>query len=865
MMIQNSFRAFALTGVAGLALLYATPALAQGGRHTFNVPAGTLANAVAAFSAQSGINVEVAAPDAATARVNGITGSYADQEAFSRMLAGTGLSWHYSGATIVVDGMVAQAPAGEHVLSAVQVEGAESGMASLDGFGAGAGANGSSDVAATEGTRSLTTNGTSVATKTPTAIKNTPQTIAVITSEQIKQQNLTDVYSALQSTPGITLTNINGNGGLQNNVILSRGFTVDTFVVDGGAPFNYQIRGGQTVPDLSEYDRIEVLKGSDGLFGGASNPGGVVNLVRKRPLDHRQLTLDGRLGSWADGRAEIDVTGPIVEDLRARFVAAYQRKEFFYDFAKQNLFHLYGVLERDLGDSTIIRMGGSFHKEDSNGDNAFGLPRYYNGDDIGAPISRNYSFGWTYTHNRNDEEFVQIEHKFSEGWNFSGNVTRTAQNTKALQAYFQGPVRLNGTGFSYGGPRYSDMHMKQVTADGHLNGAFQLLGQTQKFLIGADYQDSKFFYYGPGRLSSLPFSALNPDFARYGANPGIPNPAAGTYDGQILTQNAFNHQWGLYANLMLEPIKGLHINGGLRYSNYYNSNYSYSPIYFTFLPGIPLSAPPVDTENKFTNVLTPTASIVYEISKTFSVYFSYSEIYKQNGALLTNDGTLLPPLSGVTMEGGIKAAFADGKLNASLTGFSVKEDNIAVFVGSGTTTTQGFCCYASNAGQTNTGIELQVSGEVAKGWQVNAGYTYIHQDYNAEYRELFTSGLPFSNSQQPEHQIKLWSAYTPVWEQRFTLLAGLRMDSDRYTAGSACLANTVAITCPVPLTPFQFTQSLYAIADIGLQFRPDERWTLGVNVTNITDKRYFATAGSIQNNNFYGEPRKVLFSLRGVY
>lgn len=864
MTTSHRFRTMALAGAAGLALVFAStvPALAAPAQHRFSIPAGPLSQAAAAFTAQSGVPVTIDVPGAAAMRVGGVSGSYADQEAFDRMLAGSGLSWHVAGGAIVVDGSVTPALAGDHVLGAVRVEGVEGEASPMDGFGTDAGVNGSSDPTATEGSHSLAAAGASVATKTPMTIKETPQTVSVITSQQIQQQNLTDIYSALEATPGVTLADSTGNGGLQNHNIISRGYDVSTFVVDGGAPINYQIRGGQTMPDLSEYDHIEVLKGSDALFGGAGDPGGVVNLQRKRPLDHDQVVFSGHYGSWRDGRVELDATGPIAFDgaLKGRLDVAYQDKDYFYALAHQDTLHLYGVLEGDIGDKTEIRVGGSYQSQDSHGDDAFGLPRTYDGGDLHLPRSTNFSEPWAFTRNRNDEEFIELDHEFTDRWRFSSSATRIAQDTTALEPYFQGPVASDGGGLTYVGPDYSRLTNVQYAVDAHLNGAFDMLGHTQKILVGADYQNATFSDTVLNQSVYGSVNVFNPDLAQFAAWPGVPDPANSPDGGQSVILRAPNHQYGVYANLMLEPIRGLHINGGLRYSNYYSS--AYSALYF-YIFGMRLGQP-TTTIQTIDNVVTPAASIVYDISKTVSAYFSYADIFQQAGVHVTAGGGLLPPERGVTYEGGLKAVSPDGKLNATFAVFSAQLQNIPLQVATGISP-NGACCYLPNAAQTNSGFELQLSGQLARGWQVNAGYTYLQTSYNSVYQAALKGDIPFYSSQQPRHQLKIWSAYTPPSLARFTFLTGLRLDSARFTTGSAC--STVVLTgyCTGSYITYNFTQPLYAVVDLGVEYHVDKHWTASLNVTNVTDTRYYATAGSNMYLNFYGEPRKVLFSLRAQY
>ena len=113
---------------------------------------------------------------------------------------------------------------------------------------------------------------------------------------------------------------------------------------------------------MGEIDHIEVLRGSDALFGANGNPGATVNLVRKRPLDTFEIDTHSVLGSWHNYRQEIDVTGPLGFDgaLRGRFDAAYSDRDYFYQGARSDHRSLFGVLEYDLTSQTLLTLGGSY-------------------------------------------------------------------------------------------------------------------------------------------------------------------------------------------------------------------------------------------------------------------------------------------------------------------------------------------------------------------------------------------------------------------------------------------------------------------------------------------------------------------------
>jgi outer membrane receptor for ferric coprogen and ferric-rhodotorulic acid len=165
------------------------------------------------------------------------------------------------------------------------------------------------------------------------------------------------------------------------------------------------------------------------------------------------------------------------------------------------------------------------------------------------------------------------------------------------------------------------------------------------------------------------------------------------------------------------------------------------------------------------------------------------------------------------------------------------------------------------------GVELEASGEVLPGWQIQAGYSYNENYYGKEYGTYYGSYGDYQ-SQQPRHQFKAWNSYVlPDRWSRLTVGGGLRLESARFTEGSVCsVAVTATGSCPSEIfVPFNFTQSFYGVVDLRVAYKLDDHWQAALNVTNIGDTRYYATAGSSTGGNFYGEPRAFAFNIRGTF
>ena len=220
--------------------------------------------------------------DVASVRSPALRGTYSLSQALSQLLGGSGYTWKMLDEQALV---LEKAPAAGSAmeLGTTNVTAAQVSDAS-------------------EGTGSYTVGSAQIGGKTQQTLKEIPQSVSVITKQRMNDQRLTSLNQVLDQTPGITLT----GGNDVDTTIRSRGFALTNIQTDGGASSLRQ-QSYDTLPDMTAYDRVEVLRGSDGLYGGSGEPAGTINLVRKRALDHNQLTLQTSAGSWDNYRQEVEI------------------------------------------------------------------------------------------------------------------------------------------------------------------------------------------------------------------------------------------------------------------------------------------------------------------------------------------------------------------------------------------------------------------------------------------------------------------------------------------------------------------------------------------------------------------------------
>jgi outer membrane receptor for ferric coprogen and ferric-rhodotorulic acid len=827
-------------------------AAAISGQVTLNIPAQPLKSALRAFAGATHLQLVYTSDLVAGLGSGGVSGSYAPAAALQQLLAGSGLVSRFTSPGVVT--LEKLSADGAKVIGTVEVEGAKT-----------AGVNGSTDPTATEGSGSYTTDAMSIGSKTAQSIRETPQSVSVITKQQMQDQNITTLVDALKETPGITVTT-NTYG---NSVFYSRGYEITNFMIDGsptGAdPFgNTFANPGRNVP-LAMYDHVEVLRGPDGMFAGNGDPGGTVNLTRKKPLDHTQVIFEGAAGSWSNDRGMLDVSAPVPGTdgkIRTRFVIEDKTQDYFYRLAFGSSLTAYGQVEVDLTSSTMLSFGSSYTKQD---DVPWvqGLPRKNDGSDLQLPRNTSYALPWNRAKSESKEEFASLRQKLGEDWNLKLNTTHKEAMSDSIYGYLGAaspgifPGQLKSAGVSYVDIQYPT---ESLSADATLSGKFQLFGRSHTVMVGADMQRMSETGYNQFSTSGAATTYLTYDqFMNF--NPAL-YPKPSFYRSMYYNLGEQN-QYGAYTTVKLALLDSLHLTGGVRDSGYqYDTNTStYSKT------GAQVAT--ANTAYSKHGAVTPYGGLVYDLTKEWSAYSSYTSIFKTQFEF-DKYGAPLPPITGASYESGIKAELLNNKLKLSVAYFSSERYNVGVQDSSVTYTVLGGAAYLPAGKSTSKGIDSEISGELLPGLQVHG--SYVFNKTNTEVGVASTIGQPLITL-APAHMVKFFTTYQLSGDyNKWTVGGGFNWQSATYTSGSLCPGNvTAASTCvndngkTLAYTPYNFTNPARAIFNAILAYQYDKNWKVQLNVNNIFDKVYYETVGGVTNGNWYGAPRNATLTVRGSW
>ncbi len=676
----------------------------------------------------------------------------------------------------------------------------------------------------TEGSDDYAVKAQSTATRLPLSLRETPQSVSVVTRAQIEDFQLNDINQLLATVPGVNVQAQETDRFYYS----ARGFDIQTFQIDGvGLPFPFGIQNGSV--DTAMYDRIEVLRGAPGLLSSTGNPSAVINFIRKRPTRDIAASASVQYGSFDNLRLDGDVSVPLTKggSVRARAVGSYLDTDSYLDRYGLRRWTGYGIVEADLGPDTVVSAGYGHQNHKSRAAMWGALPLYYSdGSRIDYARSTNSSPDWSSFDVTDRQIFGDVTHRFGN-WTAKVSVQRRAIDEDDRLFYVYGantdnpfntaPNRATGLGIvSYPGAFQS--FARNLTIDANISGTVSLFGRTHDVMFGANRsaqrytQDSAYDFATIG--ISLPlFSGFDGSF---------PEPNFPAFTRSLDSHTRRDTVYGL---IRLNPVDPLKVMVGANATRAVSEGVSYG-------------APTNYDRARFL----PFVGATYALTGDISAYASFATIF--NPQTQTNQSRqLIDPIEGDNLEAGLKGEWLGGRLNASVALFQARQKNTAEAAGFDPTIGQTLY---RGVDATSRGIELEMSGELAPGLQATGGFTAMRiRGENDQAVRTFV----------PRNTARLNIVWSPQMLPALKVGASGQYQSRMYLEPEGVIATTGR--------QVRITQDGYATVDLMARYELTPRLSLSANVRNVNDAKALSAINFDQG--YFIAPRTVLGTVRVSY
>lgn len=642
------------------------------------------------------------------------------------------------------------------------------------------------------------------ATRLDLSLRETPQSVSVVTRAKLDDFKLNSISDMLATVPGVTVEAVETD----RVYYTARGFDITNFQYDSvGLAFVFGNVTGNF--DTALYERVDVVRGANGLLSSTGNPSATVNFVRKRPGNKLAAQAGLTFGRWGNKRLDVDATIPLSENWAARVVLARDQADSYLDRYALKKTVASVIVQGSIDANNRLAAGHTYQKSAATGNMWGALPLYYtDGTPTDYPRSANTGTDWSFQDATVNSTFAEWTHGFGNGWTGKATLTYNRSPNESELFFVSGiQDRATGLGLTSYTSAY-DSIFKQKLADGTVNGTFDLGGRRHDLSFGASWSESEIdsrSASGPDTGTSLPGNAaVDGSYPRPAFGAGV---GAGGYTDK--RKNAFvAARWNLADDWKL--LTGANrVKVDTRGSSYGTSSY------------------------RSASKTTPYAGLVYDINETLSAYASYSSIFNAQSEM-DFDRQLLAPVEGRTREVGLKSDLLDGRLQLSGAVFKTKQTNSPELAGY----INGLDAFYVGVEAESQGVELELAGQLSKNWQASIGFTQMSME-GSEGQDVRTF--------IPRKTLRTATTY------RFASMPQLKVGASINWQSRIYIDDVVAVV----------RQGGYTTVGLMAQYEINPHFRISANLNNATDKTYLKSL--FWNQSFYAAPRNASVSLNWTY
>jgi len=653
---------------------------------------------------------------------------------------------------------------------------------------------------------------TSTATGTDTFILETPFSVQVVPQDVLRDQQVTRIEDAVSNVSSVvSLGDVGGRGSAFN----IRGFGTITNPVplmrDGYRIYN----NFQSIPEIFNLERVEVLKGPASILYGQAEPGGVINLISKQPLARPFYEAELQIGNRNFVSPRIDLSGPVTadENLLYRLTALYRHEDFFENYDDSfNRFAIAPTLAWKVDRKTDLRFSLEYINDSgpyNNGTLAFGngilnIPRDRVTNTPDDTIDNRYlSVGYSF------------EHRFDEDWKINSAFRYINYDydysVQALPFLFDEETGILTRFFAD-----QDGKLNSYSLATNVTGRFATGSINHKLLIGVDLNRNTFDVIT--RVDFENFSPINIFGPEYNL---VAKPSSGSipiFTDGFRTAFTESDRLGVYFQDQIYLLENLILVAGFRYDTVTQK-----------------TSNELESVSQSDDAFSPRVGLIYLPIKELALYANYSESFNPNDGTGEN-GQPLPAERGRGFEVGVKSELFDRRLLLNLSYFNITKRNVAVAA-------PNFLSFSEPTGeQKSQGIEFDIAGEILPGWKVIGAFALIDAKITEDTDPaLIGNRLPGV----ARNVANLWTTY----EIQTGALKGLGFGAGFNFVDSR--AGDLDNSFEVPS---------YLIGSAAFFYRRDN-YRFSLNFRNLSNASFIESTGTSRlSGNLYGDPFTVLAS-----
>lgn len=534
-----------------------------------------------------------------------------------------------------------------------------------------------------------------------------PQSVQVIGNEVITQQQAVRLSDVIKNANGVYVGS--ARGGSQET-FWSRGYDMSS---NNMFKNGFRFTNG-SIPEVSSLERVELLKGSAALLYGNVAPGGILNMVTKKPTFESGGEISMQMGSYAFYKPSIDIYGPLNDNIAYRFIGSYENSESYRDVVKKERYYVNPSFLFKVSDKTDITLQGDYLHDDWTPDFGTGI--------IGketADVPRNTYLGATWSNGQTKQASVSalLNHEFNANWKLNFNSSfqdynRTSKGTERVQPAADG---------TWSRPLGQNKNQEQILSEQlSFIGNFNTGAIKHQIFTGVDFENADVtaytFKFDPATYGSGNIF----DFDNFDQGGAIP-----TADNTKIVSTETN-RFGVYAQDLISITDKFKVLAGLRWS-WQEAKVTTQDF---------VAATTTQDANRVDQAFTPKVGLVYQPATDVSLFASYANSFTPNSGT-TVDLKVIKPSVIDQYELGIKKDFMSGLISTNVTVYQIENSNLAQtaeFKADGSFNSDSSIKVLSGATKSK-GVEVDITAKPVEGLSIIAGYSYNDMRYTK------TSGL----------------------------------------------------------------------------------------------------------------------------